>query len=383
VYRRADAPGKVWIRITVDGQRQSFGPWPDDAAGRAAADRERRRLVGADADGRLVRRVGVTFGQVAADWMAGLDLDVASGQISANTVSSYRHDLRIYVLPRLGHRLMSDITRADIKNLLATLLREGGRKGGPLSAKTVKNIISPLRRCLDAAVDDGIIGASPAAGVKAPRPPKPRIRTWEPAQIGAFLNALDEPWRTLFHLVAVTGMRRSEVLGLRWSEIDLDAGEVRITAALVTTSDNVTIFREATKTSSSRRTIPIDSDTVDALRRHRVRELEKRMALGEAWSGSDIDFAFTDEAGRHIKTDRATRMVERTASEIGLPTIGVHGLRHSLATNAIRSGVSPKLVADRLGHASVAITFDLYTHVTDADRATSAEMGRRMLGGGS
>jgi len=183
----------------------------------------------------------------------------------------------------------------------------------------------------------------------------------------------------MVHLTATTGMRRSEVLGLRWSAVDIDAMTLDVNATLVLV-DNRSEFSELTKTRSSRRRVALDPATVEMLRRHRVAQMEQRLEAGEVWS-DEIGLVFTDEIGRPYAPDRYTRMFQKEARRLGLPPIGVHGLRHSLATTALADGISVKVVADRLGHSSVATTLDRYSHVSEEqDRAAAIALAGRIVG---
>jgi integrase len=157
-----------------------------------------------------------------------------------------------------------------------------------------------------------------------------------------------------------------------------DALEVTGTLLMVA---NVPTFTELTKTKSSRRRIAMDPGTVEMLRRHRVRQVEQQLEAGGLWS-DDHGLVFTDEIGRPYSPDRYTRTFQSEANRLGLPTIGVHGLRHSLATTALADGVPAKVVADRLGHASVATTLDRYSHVSEEqDRAAAVALASKIVGG--
>jgi integrase len=183
----------------------------------------------------------------------------------------------------------------------------------------------------------------------------------------------------MVHLTATTGMRRSEVLGMTWEAADLDSGSAEVTSTLLMVVNSPT-FTPLTKTDSSRRRIALDPGTVEMLRRHRVRQVEQRLEAGELWS-DDYGLMFTDEIGRPYSPDRYTRTFQSEARRLGLPPVGVHGLRHSLATTALADGVPAKVVAERLGHSSVATTLDRYSHVSEEqDRAAAMALASRIIG---
>jgi integrase len=225
---------------------------------------------------------------------------------------------------------------------------------------------------------DDLLKSNPADGVKLPKVGKSKIVTWTPDQTRVALDGLTEPLRPMVHLTATTGMRRSEVLGLRWSSVDVDAQALEVTATLVLVG-TVPTFSELTKTKSSRRRIALDPATVETLKAHRGVQLEQRLAAGELWSDPH-GLVFTDEIGDCFSPSRYTRLFQSEASRLGLPAIGVRGLRHSLATTALAHGIPVKVVADRLGHASVATTLDRYSHVSEEQDRAAAVALATMIG---
>ena len=264
--------------------------------------------------------------------------------------------------------------------LYADLLDAGGRTGKPLSGKTVRNVGTILRRALRDAVADDLLKVNPAHGVKLPKVTKSKIRTWTPEETRIALEGLDQPLRSMVHLTATTGMRRSETLGRRWSSVDLDYSVLEVTATLVLVGSKPT-FTELTKTRSSRRRLALDPGTVAMLKAHRVVQLEQRLEAGELWS-DEYGLVFTSEIGRPYSPSRYTRNFQKEAQRLGLTPIGVQGLRHSLATTALADGISAKIVAERLGHASVVTTLDRYSHVSEEqDRAAAVALAERIAGG--
>lgn len=160
-------------------------------------------------------------------------------------------------------------------------------------------------------------------------------------------------------LAMSTGLRRGELSGLRWSDIDLDEKKLRVASTRVVV--NYAVLDQSPKSKSSARVIGLDAMTVSALRAHRRSQLEERMAWGQAWTDSGLVFTREDGAGYH--PERVTRMFQAAAARAGLPVIPLHGLRHSYATAGLEAGIAPKVMQERLGHSSLAITMDLYSHV--------------------
>lgn len=374
--------GRIVLRLTIDGpdgpQRVRHGSYPDTSEGWEQADEDRRILVGVEAAGDLQAPSQLTVETYLEAWLDGLTYEVSTGNLRPGTVYGYGIDMRAKIIPRIGQMALTDVTAKHLRRMYADLLDSGGRGDKPLAAKSVRNYGTTLRRALQDAVEDDLLKSNPAAAVKLPKVTKSKVETWTPTQTRQALSELDEPLRSMVHLTATTGMRRSEVLGLRWAAVDGDAVEVTGTLLVVA---NKPAFTELTKTRSSRRRIALDPGTVEMLRRHRVRQVEQRLEAGEFWD-DEYGLVFTDEIGRPYDPNRYTRNFQSEARRLGLPAIGVHGLRHSLATTALADGVPAKVVADRLGHASVATTLDRYSHVSEEqDRAAAVALALSIVGG--
>ena len=380
IYRER---GRVVLQLTIDGpdgpQRTRHGSYPDTPDGWADADKDRRILVGVEAAGDLQAPSTLTVGAYLESWLDGLAYEVATRNIRPGTLHQYGVDLRSKIIPRVGHVALTDLTAKMLRRLYADLLESGGRGERPLAPKSVRNYGTTLRRALQDAVEDDLLKSNPADAVKLPKVRRSKVETWTPEQTRHALNNLEEPLRSMVHLTATTGMRRSEVLGLKWGATDLDAGAVEVTSTLLMVANSPT-FTPLTKTDSSRRRIALDPETVKMLRQHRVRQVEQRLEAGELWS-DEYGLVFTDEIGRPYSPDRYTRTFQSEARRLGLPPIGVHGLRHSLATTALADGVPAKVVAERLGHSSVATTLDRYSHVSEEqDREAAVSLASKIIG---
>ena len=212
-----------------------------------------------------------------------------------------------------------------------------------------------------------------AKSTKAPKP-----KSWTADQLRTFLNHVgDDRLRPLWWFFAITGVRRGEAAGLRWENVDLEKGTVAITETRV--SVNYKVVESDPKTSHGRRRIALDPETVQVLREWRKRQLEERMAWGPAWQ--ETGYVFTREDGTPWHPDRIRQIFKRFVSETGLPSIPPHGLRHTSASLALANGVPLKVVQERLGHSSIAITGDIYSHVTEGmDRDAAAKIAGAISG---
>ena len=209
------------------------------------------------------------------------------------------------------------------------------------------------------------------ASCSAPVPARAELHTWTPAETRTFLASVEgERLAAAWRLLIATGMRRGELLGLRWAVVDLKKNRLQINRALSIVDDE--LVWSAPKTARSRRTVSIDEETTRALQAHRKRQLEERVAAGEDWT--DNDLVFCDELGSELHPDRFSRAFTQAARRAGVPKIRLHDLRHTWATLALQAGVHPKVVSERLGHATTSITLDIYSHVQpelDAQAATT------------
>ena len=208
----------------------------------------------------------------------------------------------------------------------------------------------------------GLVGRNMAQAVAPPRPHKTEIRTLDPTGLYTLLEAAkDTPYYTLFLLAAHTGMRRSELLGLRWKDVDLDMATLSVTQVMHRLKGGRVVYDEP-KTANSRRLVALTPASVLALRAHSERQEAHRALLGIALSEDSLVFSYPD--GSPPVPDRVTWAFATLVRKLGLGHIRFHDLRHTHATLMLRQGVHPKIVSERLGHSTVSITLDTYSHVT-------------------
>lgn len=318
----------------------------------------------------------MTLGEWLDQWTASRRGDVRGG-----TWATYELIARAYVKPRIGDAPLRTLTRARLKAFYAELGESGGVRGGrPLSAKTVHNVALMLRKALADAVEDRIIPANPAE--RSHRLPAGRreMAVWDGAQVAAFLGVVRaDRLHALWRLAFATGMRRGEMLGLRWRDVDLGAGALSVQQQRVRGADG--LGYGAPKTAKGRRRIALDAETVAALRVHRARQAEERLAAGPAWRDEGLVFARAD--GSPLDPDVVSQSFERLSARAALPRIRLHDARHTHGTLLLAAGVHPKVVQERLGHSSIQVTMDVYSHVLPGlqeDAAERARAGDRRVG---
>jgi integrase len=264
----------------------------------------------------------------------------------------------------------------QLNALYAALLTEGRRRqgrepeGGGLSPRTVRMVHMVVRKALRDAVRLRMIEWNPADAADPPswRMRSPVFPTWSPAELRQFLlaTATDRDYPA-YHLAAFTGLRRGELLALRWGDVDLESAVLRVVQSVVILR-NRDLYVGPTKTDRSRRVIALDRQTVTVLHRHR------RIA-GRATSShvNGNRFVFCDKEGRPINPERFGDRFRSNVRRVGVPHIRLHDLRHMHATHALQAGIHPKIVSERLGHSSIGITLEIYSHTLPSMQAEAAE----------
>lgn len=309
-----------------------------------------------------------TLNEYGEDWLDSLTL-------ADSTLLGYRRQFNNYIVPHLGGRPLDKITGPAVGKLYKMLRERGGQDGAPLSANTVNKTSITLAAILDAAMEDGLIIKNPARLkriVKAPtgrdiRAEKAEMVTWSPEQLRAFLvwnrDVYDDYLHALWLTLANTGMRRGEALALKWGDLDHKTQRISIRRAVNSAK------RGETKLPKSSKPRVVDADATLLRELKRLRSANAELSLELVKPGAYI-FAHDDGRLRDPKriTDIWTRRVEQAHKKLGddaFPRIPLHGLRHTHATILMGLGESPKVVQERLGHSSISITLDIYSHVTE------------------
>jgi integrase len=319
------------------------------------AERALDEVLGSVRSGTVVTRSSLELGAFLDEWLAN-----QRHRLKDTTWASYEVAVG-RIKQGIGRSKLQALTPLDVETFYSGLA-ESGRKGKPLAPKSIRNTHVVLRKALADAERLGLVPRNVAAVAKPPVARRDPRRTWSSDEVREFFSFVKgDRLFAAYVLLATTGMRRGEVLGLRWSDLDLDAGELAVVHT-VTTVGYVPVV-STPKTNRSRRVVYLDEETVRVLRDHRRRQREDRLAAGPAWQDG-VDFVFRDELGALVHPDWFTREFGRQVRLSGLPAIRLHDLRHTYATLALKAGVHPKIVSERLGHATVGVTLDLYSHVT-------------------
>jgi integrase len=287
---------------------------------------------------------------------------------------------RLHIKPALGRIQLHKLAPQHIQKLL-----DGKSKGG-LSPQTVTNIRTVLRSALSQAMKWNLISRNSAALVNAPRIPHKRIEPLDPEHARKLLEiARGGRFEAIYTVALTLGMRRGEVLGLRWSDIDFDGRAIRVNQSvqrLSTGSDKgkkSELRATETKTDGSRRTIALPDSVVRALRMHRARRAQDRLSAGMSWK--DQNLVFTNRSGRPIEPILLHRDYKALLRKAELPsTLRFHDLRHSAASLLLAQGVHPRAIMELLGHSSITVTMNVYGHVMPAMMRDAADKMDAILG---
>jgi integrase len=300
------------------------------------------------------------------EWLPAIE-----ATIRATTYRSYVQHVDCHICPHISVKL-EKLSGSAVNGLYAKLAQSGKRDGrSGLSALTIRHVHVVLHRALKDAVRWGRLTRNPIEAADPPRVSGSghEMKTWSGGQLAAFLEATqDDRLHGLWHLLALTGMRRGEALGLRWEDVDLEQGRLSVRRALIPNGKTVVVSEH--KTARGRRVVALDPGTVEVLKAQAARQLQEQ----QEWDGAsdDLGYVFAKEDGTTYHPEVVSRFFRQAVKRALLPEIRLHDLRHTHATLALRAGIHPKVVSERLGHATVSITLDTYSHAIPAMQKEAA-----------
>lgn len=302
----------------------------------------------------------VTVGDWMRDWLDGLQ------GLKASSAYYYRNYIEAYLLRSpLAERPLSKLDAGDLERLYRHMTAPKSEGGRGLSSTTAHHLHALIHRALAKAVRQGKVSRNVAELVDPgdrPKVDQHEMHVLADADFGHFLAAVrGDRLEALFVVAIREGLRQGEVLALHWRDVDLDAGTIAVTGSLPQVG-GPTRSITAPKSRRSRRKLALFPETVDALLDHRVRQLQERLLVGSMWH--DGDLVFCTEFGGFLSPQVLRDKLRAILTREGLPVVRFHDLRHSAATDWLKADMHPKIASERLGHASVGITLDLYSHVT-------------------
>jgi integrase len=358
VYPRKNKDGKV---IGYRGSYIVSGKRYYVSAKTKSETEQKLRQSMTDADRGLTFDAGsLTLGDYLDRWLN----DSMRDTVRDTTFERYEQIVRMHIKPALGRGKLKSLTPTHLRALYKEKLQSR-------SPRTVQYIHVTLHKALKQAVDDGLVPRNVTEAVKPPQVKREEIRPLTSEQVNVFLEAAREDRLKALYVLAIhTGLRQGELLGLKWEDVDLEAGTLQVRRTLITAKGGPVL--SAPKTKGSRRSVKLTQSAVKALRSHLQRQLGEIDRMGALWRANSLIFA--SEGGdpldrRYLTNHRFKPLLKRA----GLPPIRFHDLRHTCATLLLGANVNPKIVSELLGHASIAITLDTYSHVLPNMQSEAAE----------
>ncbi len=279
---------------------------------------------------------------------------------------------RIYIVPALGRIPLGKLSPQNVEAFL-----NDQRKAG-LSPRTVQYLHATLRRALGRALKWSLVPRNVATLVDAPSTRRKEVEPLTPEEARVLLDAIKgERMEALYSVALAVGLRKGEALGLRWADVDLDAGTIAVRRSLQRAGGRLQFVEP--KSTRSRRTVALPNAAITALRTHRARQLQERLFAGPKWQEQGL--VFTTTIGTPLEPRNVTRHFHRTLTRTGLPPKRFHDLRHTCASLLLAQGVHPRVVMEILGHSQIGLTMDTYSHVIPAlQREAAGQMDAVLMG---
>lgn len=363
IYQRAKNTWRVELFLGVDPLTKEKKRITRTVHGtKKDAERVLRDLAKQLDDGELREPTKMTVAEYLESW-----LETHKNKIAETSYDWYKMVCERHIIPVLGHIRLQQLTPLMVQEFYNKKLGSPALNGrGVLSASSIDHIHKVLHRALNQAVKLHLIANNPCDAVEPPKPKKADIDFWTPDEVIRFLDAIrGDRLYALFYLALHTGMRRGEILGLMWEDMDLENGFISVRRAIVRRYRG-TVVKEP-KTEKSRRRIQITRDVVDVLKAYKVIQNKERLLFGEDYVNTG--YVFTKPEGGPLEPCYVTGYFNRLVKKAGVRSIKFHALRHTHATLLGAAGVPLKSVSARLGHSSVVMTGDIYSHVfSDMDR---------------
>lgn len=309
--------------------------------------------------GTLVTARQQTLKQYLEDWLE----NTHKQNIRPRSFERYEEIVRLHIVPAIGNVPLQKLTPQRLQKLYSDKLKEG------YSSVTVIAIHNLLHKALDYAVRWELVAQNVCNKVSPPRRVRPEMKSLTPEQVQQLLDAArGHPQEALFILALSTGMRRGELLGLKWQDINFAEGTLQIRRVLSRVPTKMvkelgqSYIEAEPKTEKSRRGIALTDLALEALKDHRKRQSEMKEKAGDAWE--EHDYVFCNPIGQHLHPGHdALEQLKVLLKKAGLPDIRFHDLRHSAATMLLSMGIHPKVVQELLGHSQISMTMDIYSHV--------------------
>jgi len=372
IFKRCDHKRQAWpkcahawtivVTIGKDAEGKPVQVWRTVVGSLTEAERERTRMLHDLDAGTLVPAGRLqTLSEYLEDWLAHMRT-----RIRPTTWQRYRSLLQLHVVPRIGDAKLGQVRPRDVQRVLDQMLAAGA------APRSVVQCYRVLSSALRQAQRWQLIAVNPAVSVQPPRPSRPDLHVPDAKAVTKLLRASQgTPMELPLLLAATTGMRRGELCGLRWADIDdaPDGTVARVTGTMQRIDGS--LQRVEPKTDRARRVVALPHQTAEALNCHRNEQAARRLAFGSGWADHDLVLDRGD--GKPLDPDTLTHQFGKLTKAAGFEGVRLHDLRHAYATALLRRGVHPKIVSEALGHSSTSFTMDTYTHVVPSMQRTAAD----------
>lgn len=316
-------------------------------------------LVIADRERGLIKRPDqLSVGDAIDEW-----LDARKRELKPKTVAGYAHLIKKHLQPRLGKVRLQDLTVRDVARFQEGLEDDG------YATSTIKHLRVILNGTLDRAVMHEVLARNPMDKLSFKGQPGEKREVWTPEHAAAFLRMTRDDYGAAALVFALmTGMRRGEVLGLKWDDLDFNKGTLRINRSLVTVDGAAQV--STPKTESSKRLLSLSPDTLIFLKEHWNRQITLALSKGGDWV--ETGYVFTNVSGEAWHPDSLRVTMHKACRKAGIPIITIHGLRHTHTSLMARKGVPIEVISKRLGHAKISTTMDVYRHLCEDELQSGA-----------
>lgn len=313
--------------------------------------------------GRYVSSASLTVADHMLDWLD----NEKKPHIATTTYDNYKNRIETYIVPEIGYIPLQELEPFHISRFLGYLRKNGSvRNDGGLSENTLKKIYVLLNSAMEKAVKWRLIKYNPVAAIDSPQPKKKEAKSMSFEEVQQLLESVKEDkfMHAFLSFAVLTGMRKSEMLGLEWPEVDFENETVEVKKRLVVDQENGTYKHEdETKREASRRIIAIPSKLSKLLKKYKVRQAETRLQLAEEYN-DEKDFVFCKPDGNPYYPSTITRKAKKAILKAGLSSeYSLHTLRHTFATLQLKAGTEAKTIQEMLGHGNISTTMDIYSHV--------------------
>lgn len=375
IRRKGSKNYTIILQLGLDpatGKRRQ--KWIAMGTSKREAEQYMTKLIHELDTGSYVRPNKETLGEYIENWFQDHQANIAP-----TTAQSYANLIKNHIKPGLGAIPLTSLTPEHLQRFYSTKLKNGRMDGkGALSNRSVRYLHCTLHRALKVAVRQGKLYRNPADAVEAPKDARHEMHTMDEVDMHLFLeSSRSTPYYALFYLGLFTGMRRSELLGLRWCDVDLVLSQLSVTRTLHRLH-NGDLYIGGPKSAKGKRLIALSPSTVVVLKEHKTAEIERRLEYNKR-SLRDQDPVFTRDDGSPLKPDSVTQAWRLTSRKAGIGGIRLHDARHTHASFMLKAGTHPKIVQERLGHASIRITLDTYSHVAPGLQEAAAKVFDEMV----